>query len=252
MAKSPLTEFRNYNQEQATTRKDREVEQWQRWKSAPDHEKPKHLQPLLQAYEPTFNRKVNEWSRGARAVQPAAFKAELQRQFIHALNTYDPSKAALSTHVETRLQKAKRFVGTHQNLAYIPEGQARFIGPILKAKDELTEQFGREPTHDEIADHIGMTPRKVEQISKSLKKDIPASMLVNDPSAQSSSREREVLDLLQFNLTPDEKQVFDYLYGRNGMPVVQSTNDLSKKLGKSAPQISRLKTSILNKYKMYA
>lgn len=252
MPKDPVKDFREFRQQQSITRKDRETALVEQWKAAPEHEKPKHLQPLLQAYEPTFNRKVNEWSRGARAIQPAAFKAELQKHFINALQTYDPTKAALSTHVEMRLQKAKRFVGTHQNLAYIPEGQARFIGPIQKARDELTEQFGREPTHTEIADHLGMQPHKVERLAKSLKKDIPASMLVNDPSAQTSSREREVLDLLQFNLSPEEKKVFDYLFGRNGMPKVLSTNDLAKKLNKSAPQVSRLKTSILNKYKQYA
>jgi DNA-directed RNA polymerase specialized sigma subunit len=252
MPKNPVAEFRDFRQQQSATRKDRETEMVERWKGAPEHEKPQHLQPLLQAYDPVFNRKVNEWSRGARAVNPAAMKAELQKQFINSLHTYDPTKAALSTHVETRLQKAKRFVGTHQNLAYIPEGQARYIGPIMKARDELTEEFGREPTHSEVADHLGITPARVERLAKSLKKDIPASMLVNDPSAQASSREREVLDLLQFNLSAEEKKVFDYLYGRNGMPVVQSTNDLAAKLGKSAPQISRLKTSILKKYKQYA
>jgi hypothetical protein len=252
MPKNPLSEFRDFRQQQSTTRKDRETELVDRWKAATDHEKPQHLLPLLKIYEPTFNRKVNEWSRGARAIQPAAFHAELQKQFINALHTYDPSKAALSTHVEMRLQKAKRFVGTHQNLAYIPEGQARYIGPIMKARDELQEQFGRDPTHSEIADHLGLTVNRVERLTKSLKKDIPASMLVNDPSAQSSSREREILDLLSYNLSQEEKHVFDHLFGRNGMPVIQSTNDLAKKLGKSAPQVSRLKTSILNKYKQYA
>lgn len=252
MPKNPIAEFRDYRQQQSITRKDRETDMVNRWKSAPEHEKPQHLQPLLQAYDSVFNRKVNEWSRGARAVNAAAMKAELQKQFINSLHTYDPEKAALSTHVETRLQKAKRFVGTHQNLAYIPEGQARFIGPIMKAKDELSEELGRDPTHSEIADHLGITPARVERLTKSLKKDIPASMLVNDPSAQTSSREREVLELLQYNLTPEEKKVFDYLYGRNGMPAIQATNELAARLGKSAPQISRLKTSILNKYKQYA
>lgn len=252
MPKNPFTEYKEFRQQESTTRKAREDSLWKTWKESSDHQKPQHLMPLLKAYEPVFNRKANEWSRGARAVQPAAFHAELQKQFINALHSYDPERAALSTHVEMRLQKAKRFVGTHQNLAYIPEGQARFIGPIMKARDELNEQLGRDPTHDEIADHLGMTPKKVEQISKSLKKDIPASMLVSDPTAQASSREREVLDLLQFNLSPDEKQIFDYIFGRNGMSVITSTNDLAKKVGKSAPQISRLKTSILKKYKQYA
>lgn len=252
MPKNPVEEFRQYQSAQTDTRKQKEHVLWDAWKQAPAHEKPKHLEPLLQIYAPTFQKKVNEWSRGARAIQPSAFKAELHKQFINALETYNPTKAALSTHVETRLKKAQRFVTKHQNLAYIPEGQVAHIGRIMRAQSELGEQFGRDPTHDEIADHLGMTPKRVGTILHSMKKDIPASMLVTDQVTNISPREREVLDLLQFNLSQDEKQVFDLLYGRNGQPSIQSTNDIAKKLGKSAPQVSRLKTSIINKYKNYA
>lgn len=249
MSKNPIEELREQKEKEASARKQNEVALWQNWKSAPEHEKPQHLSPLLKAYEPIFQRKVQEWSGGAKAVQPAAFHAELQKQFLNALNTYDPDRAALSTHVETRLHKAKRFVVKHQNLAYIPEGQVAHIGRIRKAQDELQEDLGRAPTPDEIGDHIGMSPKRVGTILGSLKKDVPASRFEADPSMQAMSREREVLDLLQYNLSPEEKQVFDHLFGRNGAQKVQSTNDLAKKLNKSAPQISRLKTSILNKYK---
>jgi DNA-directed RNA polymerase specialized sigma subunit len=251
MAKNPLEDFLAEKEKTAETRRINEIKMWETWQQAPQHQKPDHLAPLLKAYEPVFNRKINEWSRGAKAIQPTAFKAELQRHFIGALETYDPNKAALSTHVETRLQKAKRYVVKHQNLAYIPEGQVAHIGRIRKAQDELQEEFGRVPSHDEIADHLGMSPKRVNTILSAVKKDIPASRFESDPTTSAIHREREVLDLLQYNLSPDEKQVFDLLYGRNGNAPVTSTNDLAKRLGKSAPQVSRLKTSILNKYKNY-
>lgn len=248
---NPLDDLKELKEKEAQVRKEHEIQLWQAWKSAPDHEKPEKLNPLLKAYEPVFNRKVREWSAGAKAIQPAAFKMELQKQFVNALGNYDPSKAALSTHIESRIQKAKRFVVKHQNLAYIPEGQVADIGRIRKAQDELNEELGRDPTHDEIADHIGMQPKRVSTILGSLKKDIPASKLESDNTPTALAREREVLDLLQYNLTPEEKQVFNHLYGMNGAAKLQSTNDLAARLGKSAPQISRLKTSIINKYKQY-
>ena len=248
---NPLDELKEYKEAQVTTRKQNEIVLWESWKKAPEHEKPKKLAPLLKAYEPTFQRKIHEWSGGAVAIQPAAFKAELQKQFISALHNFDPEKAALSTHIETRLHKAKRFVIKHQNLAYIPEGQVAHIGRIRKAQDQLTEEFGRAPTTDEIADHIGMPPKRVATILNSLKKDIPSSRFEEDPTAKQHAREREVLGLLQFNLSPDEKEVFDHLFGQNGKAKIQSTNALAAKLGKTAPQISRLKTSILDKYKSY-
>lgn len=248
---NPIDEFREVKEKEAAVRKDREIAMWQKWKEAPEHEKPQHLAPLLKAYDPLFNRKVQEWSGRAVAVQPAAFKAELHKQFIGALNSFNPERAALSTHVETRLKKAQRFVVKHQNLAYIPEGQVVQIGKINKAVDTLTEELGRHPSDSEIGDHLGMTPKRVSTIMGAMKKDIPASRFEEDPTASSAMREREVLDMLQYSLNPEEKEVFNHLFGREGKATIQSTNELARKLNKSAPQISRLKTSILAKYKRY-
>ena len=125
------------------------------------------------------------------------------------------------------------------------------IGKIQKAHNELSEQFGRAPTHDEIGDHIGMTPKQVAKIQKAQRRDIPASMFESDPHEQALQRDDEVLSLLPFNLSQEERAVFNHIYGREGHPQIQSTNDLAKKLGKSPSQISRLRTSIMQKYQQY-
>jgi DNA-directed RNA polymerase specialized sigma subunit len=115
----------------------------------------------------------------------------------------------------------------------------------------LSEDYGRSPTHDEIGDHIGMRPRQVAKIMKAQRKDIPASTFESDPHEMALQRDEEVLSLLPFNLSQEEKTVFNHLYGRDGHASIQSTNDLAKKLGKSPSQISRLRTSILQKYNTY-
>lgn len=246
---NPIDEFKSFKQRQADSRKQKEVALWEKWKQAPEPEKPEHLQPLLKAYAPTFARKVREWK--PPAIPESAFKAELHKHFVDALHNFDPNRAALSTHVEMRLQKGLRYVGKHQNMAYIPEGQTQYIGKIQKAHDELTEDFGRPPTNDEIADHLGLQPKKVETVRKSMKKDFAFSSLEFDNTTQPSSREQEVLSLLHFALTPDEKSVFNHVYGQNGAAKITETNELAQRLGKSPSQISRLKTSILTKYKQY-
>jgi len=248
---NPVQSFQDFRTQQSVARQNREIQLWQQWKQAPEKEKVKYLEPLLNVYEPTFQKKVNDWSRGAAAIQPVAFKAELEKHFIGALNTYNPDKAALSTHVEMRLQKAKRHVIQHQNLAYIPEGQVAHIGKLRNAQMQLQEDLGRMPTPDELGDHLGMPAKRVNTILQSLKKDVPSSKFESDPTASHVGREREVLSLLQYSLPPDEKELFEYLYGQNGKPQIQSTNELAKRLNKSAPQISRIKTSIIKKYKSY-
>ncbi len=245
---NPVEEYSEEKEKRATERRAREFQLWRTWDQ--NGRKPEHLEPLLKAYQPLVNQRVKEWK--PPAIPQSVFKAELQNHLIKAMETYDPDKASLSTHIGVRMQKAKRYMVKHQNLAYMPEGQVRYIGRINKAQDQLTDELGRKPTLDEIADHIGLSPKRVATIMGGAKrKDIVEAAETEAFSARPSSREREVLDLLQFNLSPDEKAVFDHLYGREGKQQIQSTNELARKLGKSPSQISRLKTSILSKYNQY-
>lgn len=247
MPKSPVDEFLVTKEAAMQAKREQELQQLGLWKKTQD---PEHLAPLLKSYEPVIAQKMRQFR--APAVSEPAFKSELQKHLIGAFQTFDPSRGAqLSTHVENRLMKAQRYNTRYQNLAYIPEGKTKHIGKINKARDILSEEFGRPPTHSEIADHLGMPLKQISQVISSQRRDIPASSFESDPAEIAMHRDQEVLDLLPYNLTPDEKQVFNHIFGREGAQKLDSTNAIAARLGKSAPQVSRLKTSILNKYKQY-
>lgn len=245
--RNPIDDLLLTKEAELQKKRQQELQHLDTWRQS---KKPEHLEPLLKAFEPVVANKMRLLK--APAVPEAAFRAELQKQLINAFETYNPNRGAqLSTWVESNLRRAQRYNTRFQNAAYIPEGQARHIGPIQKAQDELREQFGRDPTHDELGDHLGMPPKRVAKIISAQRRDIPASSFETDPTELALQRDHEVLDLLPFNLTHDEREVFNHLYGREGRPQMQSTNELAKKLGKSAPQISRIRTSILQKYNQY-
>jgi DNA-directed RNA polymerase specialized sigma subunit len=197
---------------------------------------------------------MKEWR--PPSVPKSAFEAELTKHVIKAIETYDPNRgASLNTHVNHRIQKAKRYMVQQQNLARIPEEQAYRIGDIQRTQDELFEQFGRKATHAEIGTHLGMPEKRVTTIIKSMRRDIPSSRWESDPEvtqiSQQSQREHEILPLIRDTLNPQEQQVFDHIYGHNGTPVISGTGQLAKRLGMSPSQVSRLKTSIGNKYRSY-
>lgn len=246
-ASNPVDDLLLTKEAELKKKREEEIGHLNTWRQSKD---PQHLEPLIKSYEPVVAQKVRLWK--APAVPEAAFRAELQKHLIKSFETFDPNRGAqLPTWVENNLQKAKRYNTKFQNIGYIPEGQARFIGPIQKAQNELAEQFGRDPTADEIGDHIGMPVKRVNRIMQSQRRDIPASAFETDPAEMALQRDDEVLSLLPFNLTHDERKVFNHLYGQEGHQQIQSTNDLAKKLGKSPSQISRLRTSILRKYQDY-
>lgn len=252
MADNPVEVFLDLKEKEASERKKDDLELWHAWNSG--GQTPALMQPLLKKYEPLFARKANEWK--APAVSLSAFKAELKRHFIDAVKTYDPDRGtAFNTHMQYRIQKAKRFNAKYQNVGYIPEGQAEHIGDIQAAQNELTEQFGRAPTAAELSSHLDLPEHKVNTVLKALRKDVPASAFESDPSAFGTSRENDVVRLIKNQphdyLTPEEVTVFNHVFGYNGHAKITDTTTLAKQLGVSLPKISRLKTSIAGKIKKH-
>lgn len=248
---TPLEKFLKLASDTLTDRQRQELEHLSTWRNS-GHD-PEHLRPLLQTYKPILDQKLRQWK--APAVPSDAFKTELQTHFLDALHSYDPSKGAgLRTHVENRLQKAKRFNARYQNVARMSEAKSMQIGKIDSAKRELQEDLGRPPTFNEIADHIGnpkLTGRHVQKIEEARIGDVPASAFADDPTEIHHMRSREVLSLLPYELDEDEHRVFKHLYGLDGHEQITSTNQLAQQLGKSPSQVSRIRTSILNKYNQF-
>lgn len=250
MAENPALEFLGLKEKTANKKAQDDLALWHAWNKG--GQTAELMQPLLQRYEPLLNRRVNEWK--APAVSPAAFKAELQRHFIDAAKTYDPARGTVfNTHVQYRIQKAKRYNAKYQNVGYIPEGQAEHIGDIQAAQNELSEQFGRPPTADEISSHLDLPTHKVKTVLRALRNDVPSSRFESDPFEAATSRESDVIRLMQRRpdeyFTPDESKVFNHIFATNGHKKITDTTTLATTLGVSQPKISRIKTSIAGKIK---
>lgn len=228
-------------------RQSKDLELWHNWHQ--NGRQPEHLEPLLQRFQPLINQKIREWKPGPM-VSPAAFEGVLTKHVIGAIQSYNPDiGAALNTHVHHRIQKAKRFVVHHQNVVSMPEPDAYQIGKLQRAQTELEERFGRQPTHQELSEHMGIPVKRISKIQGSMMKDVPGSTLDSDPMPAMSPREQEVLSLIPSTLKPDERRVFDLIYHPESP--VTSTGELAQRLGKSPSQISRIKTRLINKVKQY-
>lgn len=251
---NPLDSYSDERQKHAAERRAVDHELWATWKQDPN---PQTLEPLLKRFDPVINQRVGSWK--AKHTNESALRANLQGLAIKAFETYDPSKAGLNTHLQTTLQRGQRFMHKTQNLAYIPEQKIEKIGPIKKAIDELSDNFGRPPTPSEIADHMNqglpkakhMTPLKIQEIQQRQYADLFESGTTFDPVNRAASREQEVLSLLRPTLKVEHHDVFDHLYGLNNKARITSTGELANRLGKSPSQVSRIKKSIEAQYKKY-
>ena len=81
-----------------------------------------------------------------------------------------------------------------------------------------------------------------------LRKDLLASEFdyrpeTGDPTFLMPSRDREIIQLIKYELTPREQLVLEYKLGMGGKPRL-GTAEIAKKLGVSSPTVSRVVTKI--------
>lgn len=223
-----------------------EMQMWEQWKQG--GQKPKDLRPLIKSFRPLINSRANTFAGKLRDVPPAAIRAEFTNQFVQALETYDPNRGAqLNTHINHQLKKGQRFITTYQNPGRIPENRIYKIRELQDAEMRLDEQFGRSPTQIELSDHLKWSPKTVGVLQKELRRATPTGQFEADPSTFTPSRHKEIMRLLPYDLSSDERAVFEHIYGVGGKKKL-GPGAIARKLKMSAPKVSRLKRAVAGKY----
>jgi hypothetical protein len=248
----PVSEFLSfsgglYKEAVSKEQREQELEMWHTWNK--NGRKQEDMRPLLNSMRPLILKEANSWAR-QRDIPPAAIRAEFTNQAVKGFETYDPTRAGLHTHLTNQMLQARRFVVSNQNPARIVESRVYGIGDFNNAKQRLTDTLGRDPTQLELADELKWSPRKVKMMQSEIKVAVPASQFSADVASMVPSRQQEILRLLPYELTPDERAVFEHIYGIGGKAKL-SPGEIATKLNMSAPKISRIKAAIAAKYEGY-
>jgi len=245
-----VTPFDDYLEEAKTAAEQRRADDqrlWHNWVQS--GKQPEHLEPLVQKFKPLVTQAVQQFK--APSIPASVFEAEVHEHLLDAFNSYNPDRAALSTHVVNMLRRSQRYNTKYQNIARIPAEPARMIGQIQQTQNALREDLGRDPTHGEIARTLGMNEKRLKNVMGAIRKDVFSSSFESDPTKAFSPREQEVFEALPQELSNDELVVFNHLYGREGFRQIASTSGIAKELGKSPSYVARIRTSISNKFKSF-
>lgn len=229
-----------------------ELQLWYKWKEG--GEKPEDLEPLLHSMRPLIRHRANRYVVGNLDTPPAAVHAEFNKQFLNAAHTYNPEKGtSLHTWVSTNLRKAERWAASYRNPARIVESRFYKVGEFRGAKATLDQEFGREPTADEVADYLKWPVAEVTRMESEDKAQGMriGSMWQDDPATMAPSPELEKLRMVRYELSPEELRVYEYLLGFGGKPQLQPLQ-VAKKLGIHPSKVTRIKASIAKKLERYA
>lgn len=211
------------------------------------------LAELLRQLEPTIKSYIAV-SFGRSTVPPTAIEAEAMRLAVDAISKYSPDKgASLKTWVTYSLQKVQRFVETYRSVARIPSDLSTPAHKFHSAMGELKMIYGRDPTMLEISEHTGIPLKVTDRLSREVGTDLPTSSFEGwEPITRAP--ESTIIDYVYlFDMTPDEKFVFENVAGYN--PATKRFEDAKRKKGgqvakmmkKSPATVSQIKNSVVEK-----
>ena len=191
-----------------------------------------HLMPLV----------YTEVHRASGSLPTTALTAEAMVWAAKAVHSYDPSKGfALSTHVMNYLPKVRRMNYQYQNAVRLPENMQRQYAPYNKALTNLTEEFNREPTDEEMAKVLGWTKGYVAKYKGRLYADHIESASERPAIVTEYSDEHLLMQELRNRLTPEELIIWDAKINKMPAP------DIAEKLGVNINRFNYLQKKLIKK-----
>ena len=147
----------------------------------------------------------------------------------------------------------------------VPVHMMEFYNRVTKASRELTQQLGREPTKEEIAQKLGVPTKKVEEVFRAIQDPIALQTPVGDedteledfigdknsPSPYSDAERIEISEHIQRvlkSLTPKEEKVIRMRFGI-GMDRDHTLEEVGKHLSITRERVRQIEAKALRKLK---
>lgn len=185
---------------------------------------------------------------------------------VKAVDRYDPRKGArLCTYAAWWIRQAiYRAVARQTSAVGLPPSAAGKLGKLRRVCEQLTNELGHEPSDDEIADELGLTPAAVSRLKnaalQSFSLDAPMSeensttlgVRLADAEAEegaglmSRTESCESVGDLLGVLDPREREVIARRFGLGGSPS-ERLQDVARRFGLTRERVRQIQDKALRK-----
>lgn len=201
---------------------------------------------------PLIQSQVGRYMTGPGHIARSSMEAKADELMIEAAKSFKPNMgAAFKTHLFNHLRRLDRYTKANANVAHVPEARANMITNFTTQLKVLEDQKRRPPTDEELADHMVLPVATIKLMRKSLRRELPWSQVAG-PQEHSLERARieQLLDDIYYELTPDERVVFEHLMGRGRKQLAQG-QDIARATGFSQAKVSTLRKRIAERLRPY-
>lgn len=223
------------------------------WKTNPG---PQTAGKLLHSVEPVINEAMRSYA--SQSTSSPTLKSKARQLTLDAFESYDPARAKLRTHLLSRLQGLRRLGTQETQLLHVPEQLLLDHGHLRQSENQLKETLGRDPSAQELSDHVGLSMRRIQKIRTMQPAKAESSLAAHQespgrfaPAVTGSSEKAQQAwqEFIYQDLEPTDQIILEHTLGLHGKPSI-SNQEIAKKLKVSPGAVSQRKEKIQNKLDM--
>jgi len=205
-------------------------------------------QKLLDEHKDVINAHRLKWSG---VLPDVVIKKHAETYALDAFKSYDPSRgASITTHLFNHLSKLSRLNYENQNVVKIPEHQILQISHYKDVVAHLTDKLDRQPSIEEISDHMFIPVSHVKRLEQNLShKDFTYDSDKEDIQQRNIEASPESLYIQDTfgKLKPIEQKQFKDLTGY-GESVILKPSAFGQKYKLKPYEVSRVKASLAKRF----
>jgi DNA-directed RNA polymerase specialized sigma subunit len=221
---------------------------YESWKKNPT---PEASGQILKAVDPVLSAALRTYAGPAPS---PTIRSRAKIMALNAIGTYDPTRAKLRTHLMTQLQGLRRHVAREGMAVSIPEQVALDLGHVREAENRLRDRLGRDPSDVELADHVGLSTKRLSYLRQhrharsegSMQRPTEDGEDIYSPAVMPTGNHSAWHEFVYQDLDPVDQVILEHTLGLHSKPILQN-QEIARKLRLSPGAISQRKARIQQK-----